>query len=129
MTRSFTRVTRPIRRLGCGIFDLAPSLLRYIEDKLHGLPARLQEGSKFTLSRIELILPRMPPTDEPINGVRYVGVMSDGKHVYENLPKKPRLFHLAHDLKMGRFVRGRDCRFRRGLGLKRSVFILTITRV
>ena len=121
------------RRLGCGIFDLAPSLLRYIEDKLHGLPARVEEGSKFTLVRIEeleaqiahvgrlhqklalaralgggvkreppvvddnkrrlVILPRMPPADEPVNNVRYVGAMSDGKHVYENLPKKPRLFH------------------------------------
>ena len=40
------------RRLGCGIFDLAPSLLLYIEDKLHGLLARVQESSKFTLSRI-----------------------------------------------------------------------------
>ena len=35
----------------------------------------------------------MAQTDEAINGMRHVGVMSDGKHVYENLPKKPRLFH------------------------------------
>ena len=40
-----------------------------------------------------VILPWMPPADEPVNNVRYVGAMSDGKHVYENLPKKPRLFH------------------------------------
>ena len=99
-----------------------------VADDPGGLPARLEEGSKFTLSRIEelepqiahvgrlhqklalarglgggvkreppddnqrrlVILPRMPPADEPINGVRYIGVMSDGKHVYENSCRKSR---------------------------------------
>ena len=37
------------QRLGCGIFALDPPLLRFIEDKLHGLTARVAEGSKFTI--------------------------------------------------------------------------------
>ncbi len=40
-------------RLGCGIFELQPPLLRFIEDKLHGLTARVVEGSKFTVDRID----------------------------------------------------------------------------
>ena len=28
-----------------------------------------------------------------LNGARYVGPMANGKYVYENLPKKPRLFN------------------------------------
>ena len=41
------------QRLGCGIFALDPPLLRFIEDKLHGLTARVAEGSKFTIERID----------------------------------------------------------------------------
>ena len=37
-----------------------------------------------------VVLPHlMTPADEALNGVRYVGAMANGKHVYENLPKKP----------------------------------------
>ena len=41
------------KRLGCGIFALEPPLLRFIEEKLHGLTARVAEGSKFTIDRID----------------------------------------------------------------------------
>lgn len=41
------------QRLGCGIFALDPPLLRFIEDKLHGLTSRVAEGSKFTIDRID----------------------------------------------------------------------------
>lgn len=40
------------RKLGSGIFTLQPPLLRYIEDKLHNIPSRVSEGSKFTLARV-----------------------------------------------------------------------------
>ena len=41
------------RRLGSGIFKLDQQILTFIEDKLHRLPDRIAEGSKFTEQRID----------------------------------------------------------------------------
>lgn len=124
------------RRLGCGIFALEPPVLRFIEDRLHRLPERVAEGSKFTVGRITeletqiahvgrlhqqlahrtrgnasfgnssvpddgkrrlvVLSQRLSAEEDATKGLRHVGVMQDGKQVYEivnDSMKRPRLFH------------------------------------
>lgn len=99
------------RRLGSTIFSLNDILLRFIEKKLHDLPRRVVEGSKFTRDRIDELEEQTAyvgtlqmrlftsspkrerlqddarfvtlPNPMPSSSMHYVGVASDGGHVYE----------------------------------------------